>query len=54
MERLKERLEDVLRENKDLKEENESLQTAHNLQQEDMDRINKGMQDEVLAFYLNL
>lgn len=38
------RLESILRDNKELKEENESLQTANKLQREDMDRI---IQDEV-------
>jgi len=44
VETLERRLDILLQDNKVLKEENESLQTAHKLQQEDMDRI---IQDEV-------
>ena len=44
LEALERRLESILRDNKELKEENESLQTAHKLQREDMDKI---IQNEV-------
>ena len=47
VETLEKRLESLLQDNIGLKEENESLQTAHKLQQEDMDRI---IQDEVKNF----
>ncbi|XP_065057390.1 centrosome-associated protein 350-like isoform X2 [Rhopilema esculentum] len=43
---LEARLESILQDNKTVKEENESLQTANKLQREDMDRI---IQDEVEA-----
>ena len=39
VETLERRLQSLLQDNIVLKEENESLQTAHKLQREDMDRI---------------
>ena len=47
---LEARLESILQDNKTIKEENESLQTANKLQREDMDRI---IQDEVRVCSLN-
>ena len=48
VEALEGRLESLLQDTKALKEENESLQTAHKLQHEDMDRI---IQDEVVYLF---